>query len=130
MNKSCKYCGGIHPRGYVCKMKPKATKKNTIAVKFRKSIVWQNKAEHIKKRDNYLCQCCIRQIYDIGKKYNYIDLQVHHAIPIMIDYDKRLDDDNLITLCLYHHKLAEIGKITYKQIKNIIDEQESKKENT
>ena len=60
--------------------------------------------------------------------YNYKDLQVHHAIPIVIDYDKRLDNNNLLTLCPHHHKLAETKVITYKQIKQIIDEQEIKYE--
>lgn len=126
MNRSCKYCGGIHPLEFICDKKPQRNKKNTISVKFRNSRVWKKKVEEIKKRDSYLCQCCIRQIYSIDKIYNYSDLQVHHAIPIIVDYEKRLDNTNLLTLCLYHHKLAEVGKISYKQIKQIIDEQENK----
>lgn len=128
MNKSCQYCGGIHPYGFICDKKPQRNKKNTISVKFRNSTAWKKKAEEIKKRDLYLCQCCIRQMCNVDKIYNYTDLQVHHAIPIAIDYEKRLDSDNLLTLCPYHHKLAETKVITYKQIKQIIDEQEAKSE--
>lgn len=128
MNKSCQYCGGIHPQGFICDKKPQRNKKNTISVRFRNSRAWKKKAEEIKKRDSYLCQCCIRQINNTSKMYNYKDLQVHHAIPIVIDYDKRLDNNNLLTLCPHHHKLAETKVITYKQIKQIIDEQEIKYE--
>ncbi|WP_320920505.1 hypothetical protein [Eisenbergiella porci] len=49
---------------------------------------------------------------------------MHHAIPIETDYDRRLDDDNLLTVCAMHHEMAENGAIPYEEIKRIIDEQE------
>lgn len=44
-------------------------------------------------------------------RYNSRRLSAHHIIPLAEDYDRRLDDDNLITLCSYHHELAERGVI-------------------
>ena len=38
----------------------------------------------------------------------------------MEDYSKRLDNDNLICLCSYHHRLAEDGIITKDELQEII----------
>ena len=66
-------------------------------------------------RDKYLCQVCLK-----NNIYTYNNLQIHHIIPINIDYSKRLDSDNLITLCTYHHHQAEKGLITREQLLEII----------
>ena len=107
MLKSCKYCGRIHDKMFDCGKKPVIKKKDTKAVRFRNQRIWKRKAEEIKRRDKYLCQVCIRNLYDTDRTLNYMDLSVHHIIPIEKDYEKRLDNDNLITLCRYHHELAE-----------------------
>ena len=39
------------------------------------------------------------------------DLGVHHIVPLMADFDNRLDNDNLITLCASHHRQADAGRI-------------------
>lgn len=39
------------------------------------------------------------------------NLEVHHIIPLAEDFDRRLDDENLITLCQAHHKAAERGDV-------------------
>lgn len=64
-------------------------------------------------------------MYGTDRQYNYKNLSVHHAIPIESDYDRRLDDDNLLTVCAMHHEMAESGEIPYEAIKNIIDDQEA-----
>ncbi len=53
--------------------------------------------------------------------YAYNNLQVHHIIPIEKDNDRKLDSNNLITLCSYHHKQAEMNKITVEELSNLID---------
>ena len=88
--------------------------------------MWQKKREEIKKRDLYLCQICIRELYDTVNKYNTKDLSVHHNIPINEDYNKRLDNNNLITLCDYHHKMCENRDITRQEVQRIINEQNNK----
>ena len=45
---------------------------------------------------------------------NTADLSVHHIVPIEKDYEQRLDDENLITVCGLHHEMCEAGKITRK----------------
>lgn len=102
---TCSYCGGIHPRGFKCKSKPKQVKTITTASKFRSKRIWTEKARLIKARDRFLCQWCLSQ----EDKHVFDGLEVHHIIPISMNWDKRLDDYNLITLCNYHHKQADKG---------------------
>lgn len=122
--KSCKWCGRIHDTHYDCGKKPPPQKKMTYVDRFRSSRKWREKREQIRHRDKGLCQICIRNLYGTDRQYNYEYLSVHHAIPIEADYEKRLDDDNLLTVCGMHHEMCESGKIPYEVVKEIIDEQE------
>lgn len=124
MLKSCKYCGRIHDSKFDCGKRPAPKKKITYIDSFRSSRPWKEKREQIRCRDQYLCQICIRNLYGTVQQYNYDNLSVHHAISIEADFDKRLDDDNLLTVCGMHHEMAEDGQIPYEVIKNIINEQE------
>ncbi len=126
MLRSCQYCGRIHDSKYICPNKPQRKKQITEADKFRWTSKWQNKREEIKKRDLYLCQICIRELYNTVYKYNTEELEVHHNIPINEDYNKRLDNDNLITVCNTHHEMCESGEIPREEVQKIIDEQERK----
>lgn len=127
MLKSCKYCGKIHDSKFNCGKKPVRKKiKYTQADKFRSTRDWTKKSIEIKERDNYLCQICIRNLHSTFKQYNYDCLSVHHAIPINNDFDKRLDDNNLLTVCQMHHEMCESGEIPYEVVKSIIYEQEAK----
>lgn len=126
MLKSCSYCGRIHDSKYICKEKPIKKKTITEADKFRWTRIWQKKREEIKKRDLYLCQICIRELYNTVTKYNTEELSVHHNTPINEDYNKRLDNNNLLTVCDYHHKMCDRGEIARKEVQKIIDEQETK----
>ena len=112
MFKACSKCGRIHERGYVCTVgvKPKQ-ERDSQADRFRNTKVWRRKADEIKTRDMHLCRVCLIKQYNTILQYNAVRLSVHHIIPLSEDYDKRLDDDNLITLCPYHHELAERGTI-------------------
>ncbi len=47
------------------------------------------------------------------------DIQVHHITPLAEDYDKRLDDDNLISLCPLHHEAAEKGDISADMLRTL-----------
>lgn len=126
MLRSCSYCGRIHDSKYICASKPIRTKQITEADKFRWTSLWQRKREEIKQRDLYLCQLCIRELYNTINKYNTNELEVHHNIPINEDYNKRLDNDNLLTICHFHHEMCDNRKIPREEIKKIIEEQESK----
>lgn len=124
IKKSCKYCGKTHEEDYKCKNRPVKRKRIDESIYFRNSQSWQNKRKKIRERDNYLCQVCIRNLYNTERRYNYEGLQVHHAVPLNADKTLKLDDSNLITLCEYHHYLCDRGVIPYSEVKKIIDEQE------
>lgn len=118
MRKSCKYCGGIHDDSFKCPMKPKTKYKNKSsksAFVFRSSGQWKRKREEIKERDKYLCRCCLAK-----NILTYAYTEVHHITPVDDDYDLRLDNDNLITLCDMHHKQAELGEISREELRSLI----------
>lgn len=119
MLKSCSICGCIHDELNMCKRK--TSKTNTEATKLRNTSAWRKKRDIIKERDNNLCQICLLNKYNTQYIYNYKDLEVHHIIPLVEGYDKRLDSLNLITLCRYHHELAEAGVIKREELQEIIN---------
>ena len=85
--------------------------RNSDADLFRNRKVWQRKAAEILERDYHCCRVCL-----LAGIINSNDLSVHHIIPLKDDYDRRLDNDNLITLCRYHHEAAERGQISRKEL--------------
>lgn len=121
---SCSYCGRIHEKNFDCGRKPQRIRYNTDASKFRNTTSWQKKSREIRERDNYLCQCCIREMPGTFRKYEYDSVSVHHNVPVIEDESKRLDNANLITLCPVHHEMAERGEISRDAIQAIINEQE------
>ncbi len=122
MLKSCKYCGRIHDSKFDCGKKPKRQKPSNDINKFRWSRKWTEKREWIKQRDKYLCQLAIREN---PPRYIYNKLEVHHIIPIEENWDKRLDDDNLITLSEEYHEKAERGEISREYLLSIAKKQEA-----
>lgn len=121
MKKSCQYCGRIHDSKFICAAKPKRGKKGTEQAKFRSSYKWTKKSQEIRERDGFMCQACLHELHDIGtRKYNCKDLEVHHIVPIEEDETLKLDDNNLITLCEGHHKLAESGAITRETLRGLL----------
>ncbi|EOS27631.1 hypothetical protein C806_00078 [Lachnospiraceae bacterium 3-1] len=128
MLKSCTYCGKIHDKKYICPEKERAEKKRRKKSSdrensFRWSRDWKQKAESIKRRDLYLCQACIRNLHGTVNQYNPHQLSVHHIVKLRDDYSRRLDDDNLITLCRMHHEMAEHGEIQASVLAAIAEEQ-------
>lgn len=73
-----------------------------------------------------MCQICIRKLYNTQQQYNFTHIEVHHIVPIHEDWDRRLDDDNLISLCAYHHKMADSGQIPRDELLAIAEEQEKR----
>ena len=120
MLKTCSKCG-IVPQEHICPYRTyKKKNKNSKADKFRKTKLWTNKSIEIRQRDKYLCRVCVNNLYNTVCQYNYSKLEVHHIVPVEEDYNKRLDNDNLITLCNYHHKMAEHGEISREELIELI----------
>ena len=118
MLKSCSVCGYIHDMNKVCHYKK--VKKKTNANTFRRTYQWTEKSKSIRKRDNYLCQVCLTGKYNTNYQYTYNELEVHHIVPIEEDYTKRLDSNNLITLCRYHHEMAEANEISKEELLSML----------
>lgn len=120
MLKTCSRCG-IVPEDHICPYKHYRNKDSSEkADSFRKSKQWTNKSLEIRERDKYLCQICLRKLYNTIRQYNYDKLEVHHIVSLNEDYNLRLDNDNLITLCCYHHKLADRGLIPRDLLSKIV----------
>lgn len=121
MLKTCSKCG-IVPEEHICPYRTyKKKTKDNKANKFRSTKAWANKSNEIKQRDKCLCQICINNLYYTINIYNYDKLEVHHIAPVNEDYDRRLDNNNLITLCNFHHKMAECGKIPREELYKIVE---------
>ena len=132
MLRSCQYCGRIHDRQYTCpekRMKMKArqsyrTEDNKQIYSFHRSQDWKNKSIEIRQRDNYCCQVCIRGLHEPMRKYETDNISVHHIIPIAEEWDRRMDNDILVSLCRRHHEMADTGEISREELLRIAEEQE------
>ena len=126
MLKSCQYCGRIHDSKFDCGKRPQRKRNISEADRFRWTSKWQKKRQEIKERDNFICQICARGMYDPEREFETDNLSVHHMIPVCEDWDKRFDNNNLLTVCERHHVMAEYGEIPREVIKKIICEQEGR----
>lgn len=68
---------------------------------FYNTKAWREKRSYILSRDDYLCQECLK-----NNKYSEAT-DVHHIQRLRDAWDKRLDNDNLISLCIECHKKAD-----------------------
>lgn len=115
MKKACQYCGKIHEKSYKCRKESYPAKHRDKKYFFRNSLLWRNKAKEIKVRDRYLCRVCLAELTLTSD-----NLSVHHIIPLEKCWESRLDNNNLITLCSYHHEQAEKGDIPASELKKLI----------
>jgi 5-methylcytosine-specific restriction endonuclease McrA len=131
MKIGCSYCGRIHEDNYICKDKEQELKRkrNSYKVKdvykFYKTKDWKSKREDIMERDMCMCQLCIRDRYmkDGMRRFEYDDISVHHILKLNENYDKRLDEDNLISFCKYHHSMVEDDRKYIDELIEIAKEQ-------
>ena len=54
--------------------------------------------------------------------YNYNNLEVHHITKLSDDPSGLLDDDNLIALCVKHHKQADYGEVEADYLRELVKE--------
>ena len=130
MLKSCSFCGKIHDFNTECPKRIEYRKRlqakydrsgysyerNSKADIFRNTKVWQRKRNEIRQRDLNMCRYC----FLIKHRITTQRLSVHHICPLAVDFDKRLDNNNLITLCSQCHEQAESGKISKKKLISLI----------
>lgn len=110
LTKFCR-CGKLIPYGQSlcadCKAKqPQRHKlydahaRNQQSAAFYKSAAWLRLRDTMMMASNYQCTVC-RSLGVVMPAD-----EVHHIIPIDIDWSKRLDADNLVCLCHRHHMEA------------------------
>lgn len=104
MLKACSRCGKIHPANYNCTVGKIYTGGDER--KERSKYSWTLKSEEVREKANYLCEVCKDQ-----GKITYDNLEVHHIVPIRENKDLLLENENLICLCVDHHKQAERGQL-------------------
>ena len=116
MKRACTYCGRIHDYNYDCPMKPKPKgNRDKNIEKFRGGKLWKAKRKEILERDKGLCVVC--RLGLCGEPADLVPADsVHHITPLTDDFDARLDNDNLISLCAYHHEQAERGEISAEEL--------------
>lgn len=120
--KTCSYCHKIHDvkmkctakRGYY-REKNSRYEKDKDYTRFIKSKQWFNKSQEIKRLDCYRCLVC-QSLGLISPTY----LEVHHIVKVRNDSSLKLDNDNLITLCVNHHKMADSNKIQASELYRLI----------
>lgn len=136
MLKACSYCGRIHDSKDMCTQKEQKirerqsqrTNRNKKVYDFHRSHKWKQKSMDVRERDEFCCQVCIRGMYSPERQFETENISVHHIVPIAEEWDRRMDDENLITLCSKHHEMAERGEIKRKKLLSIAAEQERKRD--
>ena len=121
MMTTCTNCGGLHLLdANTCRSSSRMPKRASVANRLRKTYKWRMKSEQIRQRDKYLCQVCLTAQFNTVQQYTYDNVSVHHIIPIAEGPSRGFDDDNLITVCDYHHRLAESGQIPRKVLIRLV----------
>lgn len=127
MLRSCKYCGRIHDDKMMCPGRAKAAYRyqyrcGTDADRFRRTKAWTDRSIQIRERDHYMCLCCKAQLAGTVRQIETEGLSVHHIVPVEEDYDLRLDEENLITVCSVHHEMCEREEITRDMQRKLVQE--------
>ena len=132
--KSCRWCGRVHPVGYACPKRPirlprshQGGKRNDDGQQaIRSSKAWTKMSLAVRERDKFLCQLCLRGLHTIdGRKHlSYDDVSVHHIVPLIEDKSLAFEGVNLLSLCGYHHQMAEEGLISRDELSDIARQQE------
>ena len=112
MYKSCSRCGRVHDTRINCPIKRQYIKTDEKAL--RNKYVWAKKSLDVREKANYLCEVCRDQ-----NTFTYNDLEVHHIEKLKERPDLLLDDNNLICLCVTHHKQADSGELDKDYLKRL-----------
>ena len=67
-------------------------------------VKWKRLRESVLSRDNYLCQDCLASNRLVAAE------EVHHIIEVKEDWNKRYEEDNLISLCKSCHRKRHTRK--------------------
>lgn len=104
--KACPYCGRIHRADGSCDKKPKREKAGTAHTRLRTCRLWDKTRRAVRERDRHLCRVCLA-----AHTLTADGLETHHILPLAEAPERAYDLDNLLTLCVRHHKAADAGRI-------------------
>ena len=113
--KACSKCGKVHPYGYKCNVGAGYNRSKLEEDKLRSKYAWTMKSRQIREDANNLCEVCL----DRGV-ITYNGLEVHHIEKLRENVDGLLDDDNLICLCVAHHKEADNGDLDPNYLRQLV----------
>lgn len=82
---------------------------------------WHEKSREIRERSLYLCSVC----QDRGEARADDDIEVHHITKLRDDPSGLLDDDNLVALCVFHHKQADRGELSVDYLRQLAQKRDS-----
>ena len=120
VKKTCQYCGVVS-ENHICPFRKSRQKSgDRQSDRFRNTKAWQNKREEIKQRDRHLCAVCLANLYNTINWLNYKGVEVHHIEKLEENYNRRLDNSNLVSLCSYHHKMADKGEIPREVLYDLV----------
>ena len=121
MKKACCKCGRVHDYSYKCNAwRSPREYKGTEEDKLRSRYSWKKKRVEIKERAFYLCEVC----KDKGD-YRPKAVEVHHIRKLKDDSDGLLENDNLITLCIDHHRKADRGEISLEYLLELVKKRDA-----
>ena len=112
MYRSCSRCGKIHSTSYKCNVG--RVYRETEERQLRNKYAWAKKSVQIRDDAHYLCEVCRDQGI-----INYADVEVHHIEKLRDRKDLLLEDENLICLCVEHHKQADDGRISQEYLRSL-----------
>ena len=121
MLKACSRCGRVHDSSYICNHGRERKFVKNEESRLRSRYSWKRKREEIRDRAFNLCEVCMAE-----GDYSEKDLEVHHIVQIKEDPTKYLDNDNLICLCIRHHKMADRGELDTEYLLSLVEQRENR----
>ena len=121
MLKACSRCGQVHDDSSVCHHGQHRKFNKTDETKLRSRYSWKQKRAEIRDRAFELCEVCMDE-GDYSKK----DLEVHHIVKLKDDPSGFLENENLISLCVKHHKMADDGELSVEYLTSLALEREER----
>ena len=119
MYKACSRCGKVHKFNEICPNKRTRFYQSTEERKLRSSNKWKEKSLEIRERANHLCEVCRD-----NNIFTYDNIEVHHITKIKDDNSKMFDNENLICLCVEHHKQADRNQIDSDYLRQLAKRRE------
>lgn len=122
MYRTCSKCGKIHQSNFKCNANRRIIYQGGNERKLRSTWKWTEKSKEIRDRAHYLCEVCKAE-----GRITYDGIEVHHIVKVKDDESLLLDNNNLICLCVRHHKQADNNELSKDYLKDLAQQREENK---